>query len=117
MNNPPRSGFGRFVRGLGRGINILRLVIINVVFFGVVALILGLWFRGPPRILSDTALVLQPQGTLVEQYSIDALQRAVARAAGQPVGQVQVRDLVAAIDHAAHDPRITRILLDPSDLQ
>ncbi|MGH8152614.1 MAG: signal peptide peptidase SppA, partial [Rhodanobacteraceae bacterium] len=62
-------------------------------------------------------LVLQPQGTLVEQYSIDALQRAAARAAGQPVGQVQVRDLVAAIDHAAHDPRITRILLDPSDLQ
>ncbi|TAM98671.1 MAG: signal peptide peptidase SppA [Rhodanobacteraceae bacterium] len=117
MTNPPRRGFAGFARALGRGINIARLVIINVVFFGLLFLILGLAFQGAPKVGPDTVLLLKPQGALVEQFSIDAFARAAARASGQPVGQVRVRDLVAAIDHAAHDPRITRILIDPSDLQ
>ena len=117
MNNPPRRGFAGFMRALGRGINVARLVIINVVFFGILFLVLGLMFRGAPKVGPDTVLLLKPEGQLVEQFSVDALARAAARASGQPVGQVQVRDLVAAIDHAAHDARITRILLDPSNLQ
>src|SRR5690348_402916 len=117
MNNPPRRGFTGFMRALGRGINLARLVIINVVFFGILFLILGLVFRGAPKVGPDTVLLLKPEGQLVEQFSVDALARATARASGQPVGQVQVRDLVAAIDHAAHDARITRILIDPSNLQ
>ena len=117
MNNPPRRGFAGFMRALGRGINVTRLVIINVVFFGILFLVLGLMFRGAPKVGPDTVLLLKPEGQLVEQFSIDAVARAAARASGQPVGQVQVRDLVAAIDHAAHDARITRILLDPSNLQ
>lgn len=117
MNNPSPRGFAGFVRILGRGINITRLVIINVVFFGLLLLILGLLFRGKPTVAPDTVLLLQPEGALVEQYSVDPLARAMARASGDSNGQVRVRDLVAAIDHAAHDPRITRILLDPSKLQ
>lgn len=117
MANPSGSGFARFMRALGRGINIARLIVINVVFFGIVFLIIGLAFRGAPKVGSDTVLLLKPSGMLVEQFSVDAFARAVARSSGQPVGQVRVRDLVGAIDHAAHDPRITRILLDPSDMQ
>ena len=117
MTNPSGGGFARFMRGLGRGINIARLVVINVVFFGIFFLILGLMFRGTPKVRSDTVLLLKPAGMLVEQFSIGPAQRAIARAAGQPVDQVRVRDLVTAIDHAANDPRITRILLDPSNMQ
>jgi protease-4 len=117
MNNPPRHGFVDFLRALGRGINITRLVVINVVFFAILLLILGLAFRGAPKVEPDTVLLLQPEGTLVEQYSVDPAARALARASGGDTGQVQVRDLVGAIDHAAHDARITRILLDPSRLQ
>lgn len=117
MTNPPRRRFGSFFRALGRGINIARLVIINVVFFGILFLILGLLFRGPPKVGSDTVLLLKPTGMLVEQYSVDPAYRAFARAAGESVGQVRVRDLVAAIDHAAGDARIKSILLDPSELQ
>ena len=117
MTNPPRRGFGGFLRGLGRGINIARLVIINVVFFGILFLILGLLFRGPPKVGSDTVLLLKPTGMLVEQYSVDPAYRAFARASGESVGQVRVRDLVSAIDHAAGDARIKSILLDPSELQ
>src|SRR5690348_633098 len=117
MTNPPRRGFGGFLRGLGRGINIARLVIINVVFFGILFLILGLLFRGPPKVGTDTVLLLKPTGMLVEQYSVDPAYRAFARASGESVGQVRVRDLVSAIDHAAGDARIKSILLDPSELQ
>lgn len=117
MNNPPRSGFAGFMRALGRGINVARLVIINVVFFGILFLVLGLMFRGAPKVGAESVLLLKPEGQLVEQFSIDPLARAAARASGQPVGQVRVRDLVAAIDGAAHDSRITRILIDPSNLQ
>ena len=117
MSDTPRGGFRGFMRSLGRGINITRLVIINVIFFGLLFLILGLALRGLPKVESDTVLLLNPTGSLVEQFSIDPASRALARMSGEPAQQVQVRDLVAAIDHAAHDPRITRILLDPSNLR
>ncbi len=117
MNTTPRRGFPGFLFALGRGINVARLVIVNGVFFFLVFVILALLARGVPRLGPNTVLLLKPQGQLVEQYSIDAASRALARLSGQPVGQVQVRDLVAAIDTAAHDPDISRILLDTDELQ
>ncbi len=106
---------------LGRGINITRLVIINLLFFGLlfvgVMFFVGLLIHGRSTLAPKTVLLLNPDGALVEQYSIDPVQRALSRMSGRPVGQVRVRDLVAAIDHAAHDDRITRIVLDPSQMQ
>ncbi|MBS0383386.1 MAG: signal peptide peptidase SppA [Proteobacteria bacterium] len=116
-DNSSGRGFAGWLRAFGHGANIARLVIINVLFFGALFLILILAMRGAPKVEANSVLLLKPTGMLVEQFSIDPTQRALARAAGAPVGQVQVRDLVAAIDHAAHDPRITKILLDPSDMQ
>ncbi len=112
-----RRGFAGFLRALGRGINLTRLVILNVVFFGLLLLVLGLAFRGAPKVGSDSVLLLKPSGALVEQYSVDPAARALARLSGQSVGQVSVPDLVTAIDRSAHDPRIQRILIDPSRLQ
>ncbi|SFW52978.1 signal peptide peptidase SppA [Luteibacter sp. UNCMF366Tsu5.1] len=116
---PRRGGFGRFLRGLGRGINITRLVIVNTIFFGLLAAILLVVFLGSRANLVDegTVLVLAPEGSLVEQYSADPLSRAIGRMSGDGVKQVQVRDLVRAIDSAAKDQRITRIVLRPDRLQ
>ncbi|URL58247.1 signal peptide peptidase SppA [Luteibacter flocculans] len=116
---PRRGGFGRFLRGLGRGINITRLVIVNTIFFGLLAAILLVVFLGSRANLVDdgTVLVLAPEGALVEQYSADPLSRAIGRMSGDGVKQVQVRDLVRAIDSAAKDQRITRIVLRPDHLQ
>ncbi|MGP1667565.1 MAG: signal peptide peptidase SppA, partial [Rhodanobacter sp.] len=66
---------------------------------------------------NDSVLVLKPEGQLVEQYSIDSLQRTLARLSGNEPKQVQLRDIVSAIDTAAKDPKITRILLLPGELQ
>jgi protease IV len=117
---PPRkNGFVVFLRG----INIVRLVIINLVFFTVLFMLTllvvgGLSGNRVGRTLqNDSVLVIRPQGQLVEQYSIDPLQRAVDGLSGNEPKQVQLRDLVAAIDAAAKDQAITRILLLPDELQ
>jgi protease-4 len=127
MTPPPplrrRRGFGAFLATLGRGINVVRLVIINLVFFGVLFLLLlvltaGIAGNRMQRSVQDrSVLVLKLDGQLVEQYSIDPMQRTLARLSGEDPKQVQLRDLVGAIDAAATDPRITRILLLPDGLQ
>jgi protease-4 len=118
---PPRrgGGFGRFLRSLGRGINITRLVIINAIFFGILAIFLiALLVGGHVNKVEDkTVLVLAPEGALVEQYSADAFSRTIARMSGDGVKQVQVRDLVRAIDAAAKDTRISQIVLRTDKLQ
>jgi len=113
---PNGGGFSGFLRMLGRGINIARLMIINAIFFFVLVVILIAIGHGAPRVDANTALLLKPEGDLVEQYSIDAGSRALARLSGQDTGQVQVRDLVQAINAAAKDANIKRILLEPDHL-
>ncbi len=120
---PRRRGFLGFLRNLGHGINVIRLVIINLVFFSVLFLVLLLLTAGiagsrsDRAVQNDSVLVLKPQGELVEQYSIDPVQRALTSLSGEEPKQVQLRDLIGAIDAAATDKRITRILLLPGDLR
>lgn len=65
-----------------------------------------------------TTLVLAPEGQLVEQDSRDALSRALASASRDSrSAQVQARDLIGAIDAAAKDKRIERVLLEVDNLQ
>jgi protease-4 len=117
---PParRSGFGGFLLGLGRGINITRLIIINLVFFLLLFLLIGGLYMGGStarNLENGTVLVIDPEGQLVEQYT-DPVARALSGLTGQRPKQVQVRDLVGVIDAAAKDPKIGRILLEPDQL-
>ena len=119
---PRRNGFWAVLCGIGRGINVVRLVIINAVFFFLLLIVLLLIVggmagsRASRTVADNSVLVLKPEGQLVEQYSLDPLQRTLARLSGDKPDQVQLRDLVGAIDAAAHDKRISRILLLPGDL-
>ncbi|MEW9622691.1 signal peptide peptidase SppA [Rhodanobacter geophilus] len=119
---PRRHGFWAVLCGIGRGINVVRLLIINAVFFFLLLVVLLLIAGGiagsrEARTVADgSVLVLQPEGQLVEQYSIAPMQRALARLSGNKSEQVQLRDLVGAIDAAADDKRISRILLLPDEL-
>ncbi|HEY8683591.1 MAG TPA: signal peptide peptidase SppA, partial [Rhodanobacter sp.] len=121
--SPRSSGFGVFLRRFGRGINVVRLVIINLVFFSVLLILLLLIAGGMAgnrmqgTLQDKSVLALKPQGQLVEQYSVDPLQRTLDGLSGNDPKQVQLRDLVGAIDAAAKDKRITRILLLPDELQ
>ncbi|MEP6898926.1 MAG: signal peptide peptidase SppA [Rhodanobacter sp.] len=126
MNPPPlprRNGFWAFLCTFGRGINVVRLVIINLVFFALLVVLLLVLTAGVAgsrierTLQNNSVLVIKPRGQLVEQYSIDPLQRALAGLSGDDPKQVQVRDLVGAIDAASKDRRINRILLLPGEMQ
>jgi protease IV len=116
------NGFWAFLRVFGRGINIVRLVLINLMFFGFLflflLLIVGIGAAKHGTDIQDSSvLLLKPQGRLVEQYSINPLQRAISKLSGDEPKEVQLRDLISAIDAATKDSRITRIVLDPGELQ
>jgi protease IV len=118
MAGTQRNGFIAFIVLIFRGLNLFRLLILNVIFFGLLLLLFSvLSGSNKPEVKRDSVLVLQPQGQLVEQYSVAPLERMLAGLSGDPIGQVQVRDLVAAIDHARTDSRITRIVLLPGELR
>ena len=57
------------------------------------------------------ALLLAPQGALVDQLSGDPLERAISKAQGQPVQETLVRDLVDALAAAKDDDRVNSLVL------
>ena len=65
---------------------------------------------------SRAALVVAPQGVLVEQLSGDPLERALVELYGADRSETLVRDLTDAIDAAAEDARIEALVLDTSGL-
>ncbi|HET8764998.1 MAG TPA: signal peptide peptidase SppA, partial [Rhodanobacter sp.] len=64
---PRRRGFWPVLRGIGRGLNLLRLAIINVVFFTFLLVLLLLIAGGiagsgeNQRIAANSVLVLKPE--------------------------------------------------------
>ena len=106
----------RFFRGLWNAINFTRRLVFNLVFLVILLAFVGAFLAKRPAIAPRTALVLDPVGAIVEQYSTDPTQRALANIAGNDSPEVQLRDLLRAIDSAAKDSRIERIVLVPDEI-
>ncbi|AWV06104.1 signal peptide peptidase SppA [Marilutibacter maris] len=114
MNQASRqSPVVRFFIGLWDAMNFTRRLIFNILFFGFLLMLLIVIGRGDGQapLLERTALVIAPEGALVEQYSADPLSRALAQSMGQEQGEVQLRDLLLALDSAAKDKHIERVVL------
>ncbi|ASR42538.1 signal peptide peptidase SppA [Xanthomonas citri pv. mangiferaeindicae] len=115
---PPRAPLTRFIVGLWDGMNFIRRLILNLLFFGLLFLfallvllaIVGGGSRQAP-LLDRTTLVIAPEGALVEQYRSDPLTRALAESGGGGTGEVQLRDVLRALEAAKQDDRIERVLL------
>lgn len=118
MNQPDRKPFvlWRVLRGFWDALNFGRRLLFNLVFLFLLLVFAAALFRGGPKLGPDTALVLAPNGVLVEQFSAAPLERAIARMTGDGVPEVQLRDLLRAIDAAGRDARIERIVLRPDAL-
>ncbi len=121
MNDPVRRGpIARFFIGLWDAMNFTRRLAFNLLFFMLVFLVLAaLGAGGGARPLLDrTTLVIAPEGKLVEQYTTDPASRALSRTFGKDTsGEVQLRDLLHAIDAARTDKRIERVLLRTDHMQ
>ncbi|MCG8277975.1 signal peptide peptidase SppA [Stenotrophomonas sp. NLF4-10] len=128
MNPPPvprRNPVARFFVGLWDVMNFTRRLILNLLFFGLLFLMLIVLLvamgkgASSVKVLQDrTALVIAPEGRLVEQYSTDPVSRALAKAMGERnAGEIQLRDLIRAIEAARDDKKIERVVLNLDRLQ
>ena len=109
---PSRSIFRR----IGGFIDGSRRLVVNLVWLGLLAaLAFAFWNRGAPALGDKTVLVLDLKGALVEQGSGNAREMAISRVRGQGNEQTVLRDVLAALDAAAKDPKIVRVLLALDD--
>jgi protease-4 len=100
--------FGWLWAGLDGLRKVLHLLLLLLVF----GLIGTLFSRPIPLVPHQAALVIAPQGPLVEQYTGDPLERAVAELLSQGPVEARLRDVVEAIDAARDDERISALYLD-----
>jgi protease IV len=103
---------------LGRFVDGLRRLVLNALFLGIlVALAVAAW-TARPRVPDGAALVVKPQGTIVEQLAAtDPLQRlAGGSLPGSGAKETLLKDLLDAISAAKDDARIKAIHLDLNDM-
>lgn len=111
---PSRPGFiRRFFGGVWHALNFMRMLVFNLLFLAIIALVLVAWLAGDgPAILApDTALVINLQGDIVEEYTIGPREAALAEAVGEQRFETRLRDILSVIDAAAKDLQITRAVL------
>lgn len=107
----------RLFFGFWHWVDVARRLVLNLVFLVIVLMFVAVLFAGSHLRLSDnTALYLPLKGDLVEQYSGSPRQAEFAAAVGGAERETQVRDVVAVLDSAARDPKITRALLILDDM-
>ena len=120
---PRRSPFAAFFVGLWDVANFTRKLVLNLIFFGLLFLvfiffIIAAGSGGVKPLMERTTFVLAPEGRLVEQFTADPATRALAKALGdKSAEEVQLRDLLRAIEAAQKDEKIERMLLRVDQLQ
>jgi len=103
-------------RFLGNIISAIRSLIslIFVLFF--IVIVAGLFVDDIQPMPERGALYLAPSGLLVDQRSyIDPVSEIFSQSNSRD-SETLVRDIVASLDHAQYDERITHVLLDTNDM-
>ena len=104
-------------KGVWYALDGLRKVLHLVLLLALFGLLLAAGQSELPFVPDKAALVLTPRGQLVEELSGDPLDRALARASGEFVGETRVRDLIDVVDEARDDDRIQALVLDLEKLE
>jgi protease-4 len=103
-----RGFFGlvwRILEGVRR---VLHLILLLVIF----GFILAALHTSIPTVPHSAALVIAPEGEIVEQMASDPVRRAFGQASGGPAPETLLRDVTDAIAAAKSDERIKLIVLD-----
>lgn len=113
-----KKGIGAIFGSLMRGVDLSRRIVANFLFVLLLIFVLAaLGGGGGAAVPSEAALVLAPQGVLVEQLSGDPLERAMDEALGSYVAEELMDDLLDAIAAAKDDDRIQAIYLSLNSFQ
>ncbi len=98
--------------GLWRGLDVLRKFLHLIVLLVVFGFVFGALHVSLPTVPAKAALLVNPEGELVEQLTGDPLERAVEDARGQGRPETLVWDLTDSIRAAAKDKRIPVLAID-----
>jgi len=109
----------RILRGAWRVVDGARKLVLNLVFFLLLYLVVMTLIDSGDHLIvqPETALILRPQGDVVEQYSGTPLDRALMQASEAGRQETRLRDLLEAIRRAERDPKITRLVIDPDRMR
>ena len=115
---------GGFFFSFFRGINIIRLIILNLVFFTLLFLFIASFVKygkssGKSKstritVEADSVLLINPAGRLTEKNDEFLWRNYLLR--DSVSDSVLLSDITQALSHAAHDRRITAVLFDLSGL-
>ncbi|HEY6483731.1 MAG TPA: signal peptide peptidase SppA [Steroidobacteraceae bacterium] len=95
-----------------RTLDVLRRFLHLILLLALCGFVFGALRVSLPSVPAKAALLVSPQGVLVEQLSGDPLERAVQEARGQGQPETLLWDLTDSIRTAAHDKRIPVLVLD-----
>jgi protease-4 len=90
----------------------LHLILLLVIF----GFVLAALHTSIPVVPRSAALVVAPEGELVEQLASDPVRRAVGQASGGPAPETLLKDVIDAIGLAKGDSRIKLIVLELGQL-
>jgi protease-4 len=107
-----RGFFGLIWRILEGIRKVLHLALLLLIF----GFVLAALHSSIPVVPRSAALILAPQGELVEQIAGDPVRRALGEASGGPAPETLLRDVTDAIAAAKLDSRIKLIVLDVDEM-
>ncbi|MCF6288101.1 MAG: signal peptide peptidase SppA [Proteobacteria bacterium] len=90
--------------------NFTRHFILLIIFFIIISVV---FFQDKIELKADTALVITPNGFVVNQYSGAPTDKFLQQLSGSEIAETQLRDLLKAINNAATDDRISVLVLSP----
>jgi protease-4 len=111
------SAIGSFFKGIWHAIDGFRKVLHLILLLIIFGILFAATRSSLPFVPGDAALVLAPEGRIVEQLSGDPLDRAFRDATGEGPPETRLQDLLDVIEAAADDDRISAMVLDLGSLQ
>jgi protease-4 len=97
-------------------VSVARRFVVNLLFIALVILIISIiMFERRPAVPEGVALILSPEGTIVEQKSATILSNQIFGEAAQK--ETLLRDIIDVIDYAKKDHRIKVLVLDLRDME
>jgi protease IV len=97
---------------IGRGLDWLRKFLHLLLLLVIFGFVIGGLSGSIPKVPSRAALVIAPEGQIVDQLSGDPIERAITQARGQGKNETLLWDLTDSIRAAAKDSRIPVMVID-----
>jgi protease-4 len=113
MSDNPLRKLGRGIAAVWGAVDASRRFVMNFIFLLIVIFILTSMFSSSEIKVEDkTALLLEIKGDIVEQHAGGSRDVLMAELNGENKRSTQLRDILAALQHAAKDPKISSVVLN-----